>query len=413
MNLTRPLTPAQARLIRIHVMLIPVYGWLLLVWTAYAIDISPAGRLDRSGHIKGHDFAHFYVLGEIANDHAADDLYSFTRQAERMDRLVATYENRFLPIHAPQVAVFFGPFARLRYENALAVWLILSAGIYAVCCWTIWTTLPILRKHVWVVALLAAAFPAFYSVIAFGQTSAFALLWLTLGFVALKKRQPWLAGLSLGCLAYKPTLLLVLPLAFIYGRQFTVLIAGAAAVTIQFVAAWFFLGMASIIGYVHNFRVAAELGSLLEAQPLLMHSLRSFFSILLPDPSSAIAAYLLTALVVMAAAIGHWKSSAPLEQRYAVLLLATILVDPHVYTYELVALVPALMAIASWLLEQPSPKVGVWIMLALSYALPGFPGLTAVTRVQWSVLAFATLMAMVMAATRSRERGPGTLGEQV
>jgi len=107
--MTQPgaLTPAQHAWIRIHLALIPVYGWLLVVWTAYAIDISPAGRLDRSGHIKGHDFAHFYVLGQIANDRAPAELYDFAAQAARMDRLVPDNENPFAPFHGPHLALFF------------------------------------------------------------------------------------------------------------------------------------------------------------------------------------------------------------------------------------------------------------------------------------------------------------------
>jgi hypothetical protein len=385
------------------VVLIPVYVWLLLVWTAYAIDISPTGRLDRSGHIKGHDFAHFYVLGEIANEHAAEDLYDFSAQADRMDRLVPSYENRFLPIHAPQVAMFFGPLARLPYETAVTVWLVLSAVVYAGCCYAMWAVLPNLDRHGWIVALLAAAFPAFYGLITFGQTSAFALLWLVLGFLALRSGRPWLAGLMVGSLAYKPTLLLVLPLAFIYQGQFQVVLGAVAAALVQFAAAWFFLGKAAIVGYVINFKAVAASGFLLEARPELMHSLKAFFSILLPWPTSAMVLYIATALVVIVIALRNWRTAARLELRYSVLLLATVLVDPHVYTYELVVLVPAFLLAASWVLERPGKDVRFWMVMGLCYMLPALTPLTSVTRIQWSVPALATLMGMLVLSARPVE----------
>jgi hypothetical protein len=399
MNLSLPLTPQQHRLIRTHLALIPVYGWLVFVWTAYAIDISPTGRLDRSGHIKGHDFAHFYVLGEIARERATDDLYSFTAQAARMDRLVPNYQNRFLPIHAPQVALFFAPLAGLPYEKALVFWLTLSAITYAVSGWALWRALPNLRRFGWIVALLAVASPAFYALVTFGQTSAFALLWFTLGFLALRRGRPWLAGLALGTLFYKPTLVLVLPFAFLYARQFQVLLGAIVSALIQVTVVLAYFGKAAVIGYVHNFREAVASGTLLEARPELMHSLKAFFSILLPWPALALLCYAIAALIVFALAVRTWNTKAPLELRYAVLLLATVLMDPHVYTYELVVLVLPLMLLASWAVQRSQAISGLWIALACSYALPAFTVLVGLTGIQWSVVAFTglTIIAVVSA----------------
>src|SRR5687768_6065371 len=120
------LAPEQHRRIQLQIALIPVYLWILFAWSAYAIDISPAGTLDRAGHMKGHDFLHFYVLGEIGLERAGHEVYSFAAHAKRTDRLVPQYEHRFLPIHAPQVALFFAPLARLPYTVALTVWLLLT-----------------------------------------------------------------------------------------------------------------------------------------------------------------------------------------------------------------------------------------------------------------------------------------------
>ena len=247
MKLTASPTPAQARRIRIHLALIPVYGWLLLVWTAYAIDLSPAGRLDRSGHIKGHDFAHFYVLGEIANDHAPADLYSFAAQARRMDRLVPEYENRFAPIHGPQMSLLFAPFARLPYVVALTVWLALAAVGYAVCCFFLWSHAPNLRPCRWVAVVLAAGYPPFYLLLAFGQSSTIALACVTAAYFALRARQPLLAGLALGSLFYKPSFGLALPFILLYGREWRMLLGAGVAVLLQLGAATAYYG-ASVLG---------------------------------------------------------------------------------------------------------------------------------------------------------------------
>src|SRR5688572_30390010 len=131
--LTQPISPSRHSTIRLHLALIPVYAWALFVWSAYAIDISPPGRLDRSGHIKGHDFVHDYVLGQIALERRAGELYDFAAQATRTDGVVPDYEDRYLPVHGPQLSMLFAPFALLPYLWALGLFLILSAGSYLLC----------------------------------------------------------------------------------------------------------------------------------------------------------------------------------------------------------------------------------------------------------------------------------------
>lgn len=400
-SLSRPLTPSQRRRIQLHLLLIPVYAWTVFVWAAYAIDISPSGRLDRSGHIKGHDFAHFYVLGQIAGDRAPADLYSYEAQAARTDRLVPEYENRFLPVHGPQVALFFAPFARLPYTLALALWLGLCAAIYGASAIALWRATPALRRYGWVAALLVLGNPGFYALIAAGQTSAVALAWFTLAYLALVRGRPWLAGLALGALAYKPALALVLPFAVLYARQWRILFGALVSIALQAGSAWAYFGTDAMAGYLGNISRAANALALLEARPWLMHSLRPFFSLLIPWPSIAWAAYVATAAFAIVVATRTWRSAAPLELRYAVLLVATVLVDPHVYSYELVVLVPAFVLAASWAIERAEAAKPVGIVLYLCYILPMFDDLTRLTRVQWSVVALATLLIQL-----ARSSGP-------
>jgi hypothetical protein len=408
MNLTGPLTPAHARLIRIHVMLIPVYGWLLLVWTAYAIDISPAGRLDRSGHIKGHDFAHFYVLGEIANDHAADDLYSFTRQAERMDRLVPSYENRFAPIHGPQLSLLFAPLARLPYETALTIWLAFTVAGYAACCFWLWSRSPALKPYGWVVVILAAGFPPFYLLIAFGQNSILALGCVTAAYFALQAKRPWLAGIALGLLAYKPAFGLALPFVLLYGREWRMVLGATLAVVLQLAAGALYYGVSSVNRYVEAITHVSQIVGVLEPIPDQMQSLRSFFSALVPSPDVAFAAYVVSAAIVVAIAAWCWRSTAALELRYSVLLLATILVDPHVNPYDLVAIIPVFVLVAARLISRPDAGWRPWALLYLCYYLPALYYLPTITHIQFSVIALVALTIMLAAIIRTDNRAVGS-----
>ena len=333
-RLAEPLAPERARQIRRHLILIPVYVWIVFALRSYAIDISAPGNLDRSGHMKGHDFAHFYVQGQIARDHAVNELYSFDAHSARADALFPEYQARFLPVHPPQVAVFFAPLAAMPYSVALFVWIGTSIVVYAVCCRALWSSLLPLRRFGGTSLLLAAGFPAFYSLIAFGQTAAFALAWVTAGYFAFKHERPWAAGFALGALAYKPSLLLVMPIAWLFAWEWKTLAAAVISAGAQFMIAWGYLGSAAISGFIENLRTVARFESLLESRPQLMHSLKSFFSLLMPWSSIAWMAYVIAGAVVVIVAVRVWRSGAPIELRYSVLLLATVLVDPHVYSSQ-------------------------------------------------------------------------------
>jgi len=406
MKLTASPSPSQARRIQIHLALIPVYGWLLLVWTFYAIDMSPSGRLDRSGHIKGHDFAHFYVLGEIANDHVAEDLYNFDAQGRRMDQLVPDYENRFAPIHGPQMSLLFAPFAQLPYVTALSIWLAFSAAGYAVCCFLLWAQAPNLRQYGWIAIVLAAGFPACYLLIAFGQSSTIALIAVTAAYFALRARRPWLAGLALGALFYKPSFGVALPFVLLYSREWRMLMGAATAVLLQLGASLAYYGAGVLGAYFETVTRVGEIADVLEPIPYQMQSLRSFFSILLPWPDIAFGAYLLTAALVIALTARCWRTAAPLDLRYSVLLLATVLANPHVNPYDLVIIAPVLILTANWALAGGRPRRALWVLMYLCFYLPGVTFLPTLTHIQVSVLSLVALTVVLGRLVRQHEPDP-------
>jgi len=88
-----------------------------------------------------------------------------------------------------------------------------------------------------------------------------------------------------------------------------------------------------------------------------MHSWRTFFDLLgLPGPVS-LGAYLVVSVATLVGAFICWRNRGPLALRYAALLIATILVDPHLYAYDLVLLIPAFLVLWDWILAQPDQRV--------------------------------------------------------
>src|SRR5580698_4189211 len=201
----------NSRRLRAHAAILALCLWSLYLWT-----VATPGLRDRNGNLKGTDFLHFYTLGSLANAHRGADLYDINAQAVLAAQRVPDAGGiRYLPLYPPQVSLFFAPLAHLSYGWALLLWWASSALVYALCCYFVWRACPNLRSHAGTVILLAAAFPAFFHLIAWGQTSAAALACFTLMFFLLRDRRDFLAGLVCGCLIFKPQLGLAAAVVFV------------------------------------------------------------------------------------------------------------------------------------------------------------------------------------------------------
>ena len=179
-----------ARRVRAHGFLLA-----LCLWVIYAWNIATPGLRDRAGNLKGTDFLHLYTLGSLALAHRGADLYDMQAQAAlAAQRVPAAAGIRYLPLYPPQVSILFASFAQLSYGWGLVLWLLVSAAIYASCAYALWRACPSLRGEGRTVLILAIAFPAFWHLIAWGQTSALALACFTLAFFALRNERDFLGG---------------------------------------------------------------------------------------------------------------------------------------------------------------------------------------------------------------------------
>jgi hypothetical protein len=97
--------------------------------------------------------------------------------------------------------------------------------------------------------------------------------------------------------------------------------------------------------------------------------------------------------VLIVAAWRVWQTPVSLSLRYAFLLLATVLVSPHLNVYDLVIVAPAWLLIADWAVCHPSHPAAprVQQLLYFSYVLPLAGVAARYTHVQLSVVAMSGL----------------------
>jgi alpha-1,2-mannosyltransferase len=377
-----------AKRIRIHGLLLAV-----CLWTVYAVDMSVPGLLDRNGQVKGTDFLHFYTLGTLGLEGRGDLLYDMRAQAELARQLLPQAPDRlYVPLYGSQASLFFAPFARLPYGWALAAWLGANVLIFAFCCYAVWKTCPDLWVHRWTVLILAIAFPGFFHLLAWGQTSGLALLCFTLAYLALRRDRKVLAGLAIGSLVFKPQLGLAAAVVFVFAREWKLIAGALASASVQLAAAWAHYGTEVMRTYWHALTHVDDVWPLLEPRLYQTHSLHSFWSMLVPWPRAALAIYVVSATGILVLAVRCWQQATSLKIRYAALLLATVLVSPHLTVYDLVILAPAFLALGDWTLAHRDSAPPVSLLLYACYLLFLVGPLAQITHLQLSVVAMTVLL---------------------
>lgn len=387
-----------AKRLRAHGMIIA-----LALWVVYGWNLSTPGLRDRGGNLKGTDFLHFYTLGLLADSRDATHLYDTNAQSTLAARHAPEAEGlRYLPLYPPQVSIFFAPLARLPYGWALISWWAVSALLYGICCYSIWRVCPSLRNRAGTVAILATGYPAFFHLIAWGQTSALALACFTAAFFFLRSKHDFLAGLVLGCLIFKPQLGLAAAVLFLSLGRWRILLGAVLSSTAELAIGAIYYGTAPILQWIRTLSNVNSLWSWLEPRLYQTHSLRTFWSMLIPWPDVALGLYALSALGVLGFAITFWKRGAPLALRYSMLLLATVLVSPHLTVYDLTILAPALLLSADWLVAQStsSSTRGLGSLLYLIYILPLAGPLARWTHLQLSVIAMTAAVFAIFRVSR-------------
>jgi hypothetical protein len=241
------------------------------------------------------------------------------------------------------------------------------------------------------VALLAAGFPAFFNLIAWGQTSAVALACFTAMFFLLRDRRDFVAGVVLGCLIFKPQLGLAAAIVFVSIGAWRIVAGAVISAAAQLFVGVLYYGVEPLRAWLRTVGNLRNLVPLLEPRPYQTHCLRTFWSLIVPWGRLSFSLYVISAAIVLGWTIMVWRRSRPLPLRYSSLLLATVLVAPHLTVYDLVILAPAFLLLADQLMGQAADVRGIGTLLYLMYALPLLGPLTRWTHIQLSVVAMTAL----------------------
>lgn len=372
----------------------------LCLWGVCAVDYATPGLFDRSGNVKFQDFLQFPVSARLISQDHSDKLYNDQVLADQIRTIVGRDTAvRLRYFYGPQVALVFIPLLPFPFLAQAEIWVGLSLLMYFGCVYLLWKRCPALRPYGRLVAIGAIAYPPLFHFFVRGQISAVILACVTAAYFAFRTRRDVLAGFALGLLVFKPQFLVAILLVLVLAWSWRVLAGLAFSAAIQWGFMYLYFGQLVMRAYVTMLMHSArQPGSTeLSLSPLQMHSLYSFWEMLLPWRSGVWALYLLSTFAVVGIAAAIWKSSVSLSIRFSALILAAVLVNPHIYIYDLLVLAAPLLLLTDWALSNRNHPLDpvVSSLLYLTFVLPLFGPLSHWTHLQLSVPVFSALLVVL------------------
>lgn len=294
------------------------------------------------------DFLSFWAAGRLALNGQAGVAYDMV--AHRLMEQTASPIRGWLPFpYPPPFLLFVTPFGALSLWTAFALWLILTSAVYLVGTRKI-APLPYSLAH-----------PAVLVNTWIGQNG-----FLTSGLFALGlsmfERSAFAAGAIFGLLVIKPQLALLVPLAFIAGREWRAF-AGAAITSLLLVAiSYAIFGWQAYAGFFHLLPQQAQLIAAGKVPWNELASPYASFRLMgVPAPYSF-------AAQAIAALVGAWLTwrawSLRLDTRGPTLAAATLLVTPYLLTYDSILLIIPM----GWFIQKqkhPVAVVVIWVLCLL------------------------------------------------
>jgi len=266
------------------------------------------------------------------------DIDAFTRFQ------VAIYPDRLPPstsfrpfFYPPVFLLMLLPLGLLSVAKAFGVFMTVTAAL---------ATALEGRRDLWG-WLAVVTSPAAVWVVVGGQNT-FLSIALLYGGLHLLERTPLGAGVLLGLLSFKPQIWVLVPLALLAARQWRALIAMVVTVAVLALASLAVFGFDFCLAYLDTMRLAGSsqvAQTMFERVYMHMTTLLAAARIVGVPPAAASAIQIAGALLAIAAVWHVFRHHGPGAARTTVLVTATFLVSPYTLNYDLLLLMPAVVAL--------------------------------------------------------------------
>jgi hypothetical protein len=314
---------------------------------------------DQMGKPVGADFVQYWAASRLTLAGNAVTIYQPSKFFEAERQVTGV----FYPVpwlYPPMFLLILLPLALMPYFVSLCAWLAVTLiGFLKVL-----QRIAPHRLAFW----LTLAFPGTFQNLIHGQNG-FLSAGLLGGGLLLLDQKPWLAGILLGLLTYKPHLAVLVPLALAAGRYWKSLAGMIITVIVLTAVSALVLGTQVWLAFWHNIPFAMQL--ILDGA-IPIYKMPTVFAGILEAGGGLWLAQALQGVVtlgVLAMVAVVWYRRKPLPVRGSFLCLAALLATPYAFPYDLTILALSLawlgweIMTTGWLpLEQP--------VMALAWLLP-------------------------------------------
>lgn len=311
--------------------------FISITWIVLRAD----GNLSPDGKPLGTDFAQVYVAGMTSQSGNPADIWDTRIHYADQDVFFGEdLSGYFAWLYPPFFLFLATALACLPYLWALAAWQAASFAGYVLA----------LRKiagHVRGWWLPAVSFPAIYVNLTHGHNGFLSATLIGLGLYFLDKR-PWLAGVFIGLLAYKPQFGLLIPLALMAGQYYRTIAGAALTVLVLSAASTLAYGPDIWPAFFESLTYTRQI--ILEQGETGWFKIQSCFSALMNVTGNVVLAYIVhgvLAVGVLGVVLLAFLKKAALEDRAALLIIGSLLATPYLLDYDLIILAPALAFIAT------------------------------------------------------------------
>jgi hypothetical protein len=290
--------------------------------------------------VMGGDFMVFYTFGELAR------LGEWTMQYDwpafhrlQMSLVPSSAPYLYPPSYPPLVPALYLPLSYLTFPAAYVAWFAFSTGVYSgLMAVAARAVAPAPRVRLLLGALL---FPPFIAHQVLGQSTVWPLIGFVGGWWALTQSRPFTAGLILSLVAIKPHLGMALAIVLVGMRLWRIVGGIVGGLVLQVLLTMVVCGQDAIVGYVTTtIRVLRDSTLINPTDDRHTHALRMSLEALVPH-NVATVGWLVASAAFGAILISVWRRNDDWALRVSALLIATLLISPHVQTYDAILLAPA------------------------------------------------------------------------
>jgi hypothetical protein len=309
---------------------------VLMVLTCVVLLVTSEGNLAYDGKPIGTDFSNVYAAGIMANEGEAARVWDWQAHFAVQNRIHGDGLQAFYGWHYPPFFLLVAAaLAALPYLWSLAVWNVAGFVFYACIMARIVGSI-----RGWLLPVIA--FPAIFVNISHGHNGFLTAGLFGLSFLFLDKR-PWLAGIFIGLLAYKPQFGVLIPLALLAGGYYRTFLSASVTVISLGVIVTLVYGWEIWPAFFESLELTRNV--ILEQGVTGWHKIQSVFSVVMLWTGSLTLAYLLQGiltLVVLVVAIIAFRFPSAIEDRAALIITGALLATPYALDYDLVVLAPVI-----------------------------------------------------------------------